>query len=304
MQFKKILLIFFLIFYSLNISISNEVRIIAKIDDKIITNIDIENERNYLVAINKNIQNLSENELQILSKNSLIKDIIKQKEIRKFFKIQKNSNLGEKLIKEDYLEKGFKNKPDYLKFLKEKNLNYEKYEKKLIVEKLWNSLVFEKYQNRVKIDELEIEKNLKLFFDNQEKRYEFNLSEIIYDFGTNFNEIKNFILEYNFENAALKYSISNTSSKGGNIGWVDINNLNSNLKNEINNLSDGEITKPFEVSNGYLVLKVNSKREIKYNFNLSNEVKKQIKFERNRQLNSFSINYFKKLRKNTVINEY
>ncbi len=304
MQFKKILLIFFLIFYSLNISISNEVRIIAKIDDKIITNIDIENERNYLVAINKNIQNLSENELQILSKNSLIKDIIKQKEIRKFFKIQKNSNLGEKLIKEDYLEKGFKNKPDFLKFLKEKNLNYEKYEKKLIVEKLWNSLVFEKYQNRVKIDELEIEKNLKLFFDNQEKRYEFNLSEIIYDFGTNFNEIKNFILEYNFENAALKYSISNTSSKGGNIGWVDINNLNTNLKNEINNLSDGEITKPFEVSNGYLVLKVNSKREIKYNFNLSNEVKKQIKFERNRQLNSFSINYFKKLRKNTVINEY
>lgn len=285
-------------------SISNEVRIIAKIDDKIITNIDIENERNYLVAINKNIQNLSENELQILSKNSLIKDIIKQKEIRKFFKIQKNSNLGEKLIKEDYLEKGFKNKPDFLKFLKEKNLNYEKYEKKLIVEKLWNSLVFEKYQNRVKIDELEIEKNLKLFFDNQEKRYEFNLSEIIYDFGTNFNEIKNFILEYNFENAALKYSISNTSSKGGNIGWVDINNLNTNLKNEINNLSDGEITKPFEVSNGYLVLKVNSKREIKYNFNLSNEVKKQIKFERNRQLNSFSINYFKKLRKNTVINEY
>ena len=304
MQFKKILLIFFLIFYSLNISISNEVRIIAKIDDKIITNIDIENERNYLVAINKNIQNLSENELQILSKNSLIKDIIKQKEIRKFFKIQKNSNLGEKLIKEDYLEKGFKNKPDFLKFLKEKNLNYEKYEKKLIVEKLWNSLVFEKYQNRVKIDELEIEKNLKLFFDNQEKRYEFNLSEIIYDFGTNFNEIKNFILEYNFENAALKYSISNTSSKGGNIGWVDINNLNTNLKNEINNLSDGEITKPFEVSNGYLVLKVNSKREIKYNFNLSNEVKKQIKFERNRQLNSFSINYFKKLGKNTVINEY
>ena len=304
MQFKKILLIFFLIFYSLNISISNEVRIIAKIDDKIITNIDIENERNYLVAINKNIQNLSENELQILSKNSLIKDIIKKKEIRKFFKIQKNSNLGEKLIKEDYLEKGFKNKPDFLKFLKEKNLNYEKYEKKLIVEKLWNSLVFEKYQNRVKIDELEIEKNLKLFFDNQEKRYEFNLSEIIYDFGTNFNEIKNFILEYNFENAALKYSISNTSSKGGNIGWVDINNLNTNLKNEINNLSDGEITKPFEVSNGYLVLKVNSKREIKYNFNLSNEVKKQIKFERNRQLNSFSINYFKKLRKNTVINEY
>ena len=304
MQFKKILLIFFLIFYSLNISISNEVRIIAKIDDKIITNIDIENERNYLVAINKNTQNLSENELQILSKNSLIKDIIKQKEIRKFFKIQKNSNLGEKLIKEDYLEKGFKNKPDFLKFLKEKNLNYEKYEKKLIVEKLWNSLVFEKYQNRVKIDELEIEKNLKLFFDNQEKRYEFNLSEIIYDFGTNFNEIKNFILEYNFENAALKYSISNTSSKGGNIGWVDINNLNTNLKNEINNLSDGEITKPFEVSNGYLVLKVNSKREIKYNFNLSNEVKKQIKFERNRQLNSFSINYFKKLRKNTVINEY
>ena len=112
-------------------SISNEVRIIAKIDDKIITNIDIENERNYLVAINKNIQNLSENELQILSKNSLIKDIIKQKEIRKFFKIQKNSNLGEKLIKEDYLEKGFKNKPDFLKFLKEKNLNYEKYEKKI-----------------------------------------------------------------------------------------------------------------------------------------------------------------------------
>ena len=64
-----------------------------------------------------------------------------------------------------------------------------------------------------------------------------------------------------------------------------------------------EISKPLKYPNGYLVLKINDKKEMKQTINFNNELEELIRYERNRQLNQFSLLYFKKLKQNTLINE-
>ena len=65
-----------------------------------------------------------------------------------------------------------------------------------------------------------------------------------------------------------------------------------------------EISKPIKYPNGYLLLKINNKREMKESININKEFKDLVNFEKNKQLNQFSLLYFKKLKKNTVIDAY
>ena len=73
---------FFLILIFILISINiyaKEIKIISKINNEIITNIDLENQIKYLLIINNNLKNLSRKDLIELSKNSLIREILKKK---------------------------------------------------------------------------------------------------------------------------------------------------------------------------------------------------------------------------------
>ncbi len=301
---KKILLFIIIFIFNLNYLCSEEYRIIAKVDNEIITNIDIVNQGKYLIIFNPSLKNLDKKELNKLSKKSLIKELVKKKEVNKLFKIDDNSTLGENLVEKTYIKQGYNNKKDYLFFLENQNLEYEFFKNKLINERLWNSLIFDKYQKKVKIDEIEIEKKIKFYFANQKKRYEVNLSEIVFESISDYDEIKSYIKDFGFNNAAIKYSISDTSSKGGLIGWVNTNNLNEKIKKSFNNLVIGEITRPLEIYGSNIILKLNSKREIQSKFDLKEEIKKQVNYEKNKQLDSFSLNYYKKLKQNSIINEY
>ena len=173
-----------------------------------------------------------------------------------------------------------------------------------MIDRLWNSLIYEKFKNKIKIDENDIKNKVETFINNQEKVYEYNLSEILFDLNTDYKQLIDFIDNYGFEAAASKYSISDTSMNGGKIGWVKNNNLADKLKKQISNLSEGQISEPIEIPNGNLLIKLNQKRELENKIDLDSEIKKQINFEQNRQLNSFSLNFYKKLKQNSIINEY
>ena len=283
---------------------SSEVKIVSKVNNKILTNIDIENESKYLLILNSNLKNLNKNELYELSKNSLIRQIIKKEEVEKRFNLEKNSELSEKLLKKNYTALGFKNEEKYSNFLIKEGLNIEFLKEKLLIERLWNSLIYEKFKNKIKIDQNIIKNQVQNLINNQEKIYEYNLSEILFDYKTNNKELFDFIDNYGFEAAASKYSISDTSSNGGKIGWIKNSNLNEKLKKQISNLSEGQISKPIKIPNGNLLIKLNQKKEIKSKIDLELETQKQINFEQNRQLNSFSLNFYKKLKQNSTINEY
>ena len=301
---KKIFFFFIILFFQIYAVNSSKIIIVTKVNSEILTNVDIENESKYLLILNANLKNLNKNELYELSKNSLIRQILKREEVEKYFKLEKHSDLGEKLLKENYTALGFKNKEKYSNFLNKEGFSVKILKEKLLIERLWNSLIYEKFKNKIKIDENDIKNKVETFINNQEKVYEYNLSEILFDLNTDYKQLIDFIDNYGFEAAASKYSISDTSINGGKIGWVKNNNLADKLKKQISNLNEGQISKPIEIPNGNLLIKLNQKRELENKIDLDLEIKKQINFEQNRQLNSFSLNFYKKLKQNSIINEY
>ena len=306
MYIKKIfiLLIVFLNIYSL--AKSQEIIIIGKVDNEIITNIDIEFEKKYLLLLNDKLNKLSKKDFFNLAKNSLIREKIKIKEINKSFKKQ-DDKIKNKILENFYIKLGFDKKNEFIKFLDTKKINIENLKEKLTIEAFWNQLIYIKFKNRIRIDKNSIEKEIINYYNSKDKKYEYNLSEIIIDIEKDINlkkkEIFKYIKEYGFTVAANKYSKSDTSKYGGEIGWIKSSRLTKKLKNQVSKMNIGDITDPIQTSNGYLFLKLNNKREIKEKLNIDKELSQQIEFEKNRQLNQFSLNYYKKLKQNTSIYE-
>ena len=192
--------------------------------------------------------------------NSLIREY-KKEEINKFISVNEKSNLEEKLLKQNYRSLGFENISDFKSFLQIKGISLELFKSKLVIEQLWNTLIYEKFKEKIKINKNEIKKKIIIYKSKQKKLYEFNVSEILFDFDENFNEINAFIKKYGFRSAAVKFSISDTSSKGGEIGWVRLSNLSQEFQKKIYSLKIGEHTEPIKIPSGNLILKLNSKRE-------------------------------------------
>ena len=93
------------------------------------------------------LKSLNKNELYELSKNSLIRQIIKKEEVVKYFALGKHSKLGEELLKKNYTALGFENKEKYSNFLKNEGFSIEILKEKLLIDRLWNSLIYEKFKN-------------------------------------------------------------------------------------------------------------------------------------------------------------
>ena len=119
-----------------------------------------------------------------------------------------------------------------------------------------------------------------------------------------YQEIKKFILEEGFENAALKYSISETSKIGGKLNWINENSLNVKIKKKLHLKQINQFTKPITVPGGFLILKINNIKETKSKKNIQKELKKLIRETKNNQLNQFSIMHFNRVKVDMEINEF
>ena len=224
--------------------------------------------KNYLIALNNNLKNLNKDQIYKVSKNSLVREIIKKIELVKFFDLEKSNILTEGLIKNLYKNLKFNNKNEFNSYLKNYNLNTEKVGKKILIEALWNQLIFDKFNKNVKIDENKLKVKLKNEL-NKKKIEEFNLSEIVFQVDSNEKieeknkKILNFIKNNGFENAANTFSVSDSSKFGGKIGWVNKTQISKIILEKINNLKTGQITNPIQINNGYIILKLEDKRLVK-----------------------------------------
>ena len=300
-------LIFFLIFFKSSVSFS-QIQIKYKIGEEIITNVDILNERKYLIFLRPGLKELPETEMIKISTNSLIKEIIKKKELKKIFKDIEKKEYRE--IKKNLFNfKKVKNENEFIELIKKNSISYEKILEKLKYEALWNELIFRKFNSLVKIDEKKLKEKLILKFSS-DKKFEYNLSEILFEveknetFKNKYNQIIEFINLNGFKAAASKFSVSSSSNKGGDIGWIKETLLSDRLVKILKETEKNELIKPIKYPNGHLIIKINEIREIKQLLNIDNELKESINFERNKQLNQFSLLYYKKLKQNTRINEY
>ncbi len=148
---KKIFFFFLIFFIHLDLAICSEFKIVAKIDNQILTNVDIENEKKYLLVFNTKLQNISKREFDKLSINSLIRQMIKKEEVEKYFKLDAHSQLGDTLIVESLNKQGFSNKKEYSMFLKKKGLSLKIFKEKILIDRLWNTLIYDKFQKKLKL---------------------------------------------------------------------------------------------------------------------------------------------------------
>ena len=304
----KNIIIFILFLILSNNATAIENKIIIKIENEIITTIDIENEKNYLITLNPNINDLENNRLNLISKNSLIREKIKENEILKYVEnIKLDEEFLNRLIAERYSRLNLSNKSQFLSYLENRKINIDTIEKKISIEALWNQLIYQKFYKNIKIDKMKLKQQIKKEINNKEKN--FLLSEILFkiDNKKNLNkkylEILQFVNKESFESAALTFSISDSSSLGGKLGWIKESSLNTLINEELANLKKGEITKPIFTPNGYLVLKIDNIEFLKQKFDEGARLKELIKTKTNQQLNQQSIIYFNKVKKNMNINE-
>ena len=302
----KILFVLFLLIFT-SYKLDAKIYIKYKIGDQIITNFDIENEIKNLIFFRPNLEKLSKDELNKIAKNTLIREIIKNTEIRKAFTNINSIDLEKKVKQRLFAYKKVKNEDELIQILKKDNINYKEVVEKVKYETLWNELIFQKFNKSVKIDKDYLSKQLKAkIYKN--RKFEYNLSEILFEVDNNENVIKKndeilkSIKKYGFKASASKYSISNSASVGGNIGWVKETVLSNKIVNKLDKLNIDGITKPIKYPNGFLILMINDKKEIKKEINFDEELNEFIKFEKNKQLNQFSQLYYKRLKQNTIIN--
>ena len=306
----KIFISFFIVilFFNYDLIESKEVKILTKIGDQIITNIDIENEYKYLVSLNKDYQKLEKNKIFNLAKSSFLKEKIKEIELKKYFDLGAQDSFLNDKIGELYKNLGFANSEDFQNYLNQFDLRIEDVAKKIEIELKWNKLVYDKYKDQIVINEKVLKKKI---IDESKNKNSYNLSELIFSYKTEqenekkLTEIKKSISEIGFENTVLIFSEAESRKNSGKLGWVNELSLSKIILEELKKTDILQITKPIQLQNAVLILRLNDKKKIEIsNINLDEELRDLIKFETNKQLNIFSRIYFEKIRsKLNILNE-
>ncbi len=305
MKFRQIFFFLIIFFGSLNSALSNiQDKIVAKIGNNIVTNYDIINEINTILALsNKPAKEDEFKNLQSIAFSSFKKILIKKTEIEKY-KIENYSetdlnnyilgvekNLGlENITLEDHFKRFGAN---YKIFLDGVKINLK-----------WNTLIYSLYKKQLDVDEELIKSELNKLIKDKKKIEEFNLSEIVLENWDEkkINTIKKSIEDNGFKKTAALYSNSISSAKGGSIGWVDSNSISNEYLKEILKLKKTQISNPIKINNNVVIIKLNDKRTINQNnLDLVKVEKNIINKKKEEKLSIFSDSHYLGLEKQYYI---
>ena len=286
--------------------------IVYKIDNEIITNIDIEKEYQYLSTLNTQLKDLDKNQVLEISKESALREKIKKIELSKYFEINTtvmdndiNINF---YLKNFYQTLGVKNLSEFEIYLNNNNLTIDYIKEKIRIEILWNQLVYKKYISQVNVDKKNLKKQLKKIVNKKENKI-YSLSEIVFEKENNItlekklDNISKSIVEIGFKNTANIYSISDSSKFGGKIGWLEEEKLSKKIIQELKSLTTGQYSAPIQTGGAFLILKIEEIKYEKKSIDEEAEIKKMIEFETGRQLDQFSKIFYNKVKINNNIDE-
>jgi len=300
-----------LIFFSLTSFCYSKIqlKIIMKIDNEIITSYDIEQEINYLKALNPKLKQINKDELLIVAKRSITKEFIKRKEIEKYKKLNLENAQIDNVLSNLIKNLNLQNENELENYLNTFNFSIEELKRKIEIENEWKNLIYSKYIKTVKINEKELVERIEKS-SNEKFLLEYNLSEIVFANKTNvsldqlFENIEESIRKNGFENTANLYSISESSKVGGKIGWVKKNNLSNIINESLKDLNVDEYSYPLKINNNYFIFKINDVRRIEIEIDKKKELDKMIFIETSKQLDKFSNIFYNKIKLNSEISEF
>ena len=209
--YVTIFLFMLLNFKSLN---ALENKILFKIDNEIITTIDIYEQIRFFKVFNPEVNSLNEKDLFEISKNTIVREKIKKIEAMNYVnELKVEDRFMLMFIKNNYSKIGLNSIENFENYLKDNNLNIKTAKEKIAIDLIWNDIIFQKFNSKVNIDKEKIKKEI---LNNSEKQIqkEVSLSEIVFDviqksdFQKKYDQILLDIEQTGFKNAALIHSIS------------------------------------------------------------------------------------------------
>ena len=308
MKYFFLLIIFFNFFCS-NYIYSFESYVVFKVNSKIITNVDIDNEYRYLIDLNTDLQNIDKKKVMNMAKNSILREKIKEDELWKYFDLSEENKYIDKILFSFYKKLGMKNEKEFKSYLSKYNLSFDEIKKKIGIEAAWNDLIYKKYVSKLEIDEIKIKNKINELLSKNKEHNVYLISEILFNAETHDDVqkknklIEKSISEVGFKNTANLYSVSDSAKLGGQIGWINESQLSEIIKKRISKLKVGKYTKAITIPGGFLIIRLDDKKTQSIYLDFDEEFEKQITYEKNIQLEQYSKIYFKKIKKNSVISE-
>ncbi len=308
--FKRVIISILIFFSLISFCYSKiQLKIIMKINNEIITSHDIEQEINYLRALNPRLNQINKDELFNPAKRSIIKELIKRKEIEKYKKLNLENSQIKNVLNNLIQNLNLQNENELERYLNNYNFSLEELKRKIEIENEWKNLIYSKYIKSVKINKKELMKKIERSSD-EKFLLEYNLSEIVFTNAKNIlldqliEDIQESIKRNGFENTANIYSISESSKVGGKIGWVKKNSLSDIITESLKNLNIDEYSSPLKINNNYFIFKINDIKKTEIEIDKKKELDKMIFFETSKQLDKFSNIFYNKIKLNSEISEF
>ena len=302
-------LIIFFNFFCNNYIYSFESYVVLKVNNKIITNVDINKEYRYLIALNTDLQNIDKKKVMNIAKDSIIREKIKEDELLKYYDLNTKNKYIDVILDNFYKKLGMKNEKEFKSYLSKYNLSFDEIKKKIEIEAAWNDLIYSKYISKLEIDKIKIKNKINDLLSKNKEQNVYLISEIMFNTDSfeeiqkKYKLIEKSISEVGFKNTANLYSVSASAKLGGQVGWVNETQLSKIIKKEISKLKVGEYTKPITIPGSFLIIHLDDKKIHNIYLNFDEEFEKQIAYERDAQLEQYSKIYFKKIKKNSIISE-
>ena len=282
-------------------------KILVNIGNQIITSYELKNRvKTILILNNKELNQANIDVTKNEALNFLINLKLKKEEIIKY-KITTNNNAV--LNHLDNIASSYNTDKNGLKIIFQNNdLSYELFLDGIKTEFAWQQLIFNLHQNKIKLNEKEIDEELNKITTKQKQVEEYNLAEIEVILENNFNdkkkieEIKNQINEIGFKNTSIKYSTSLSALEGGNLGWINSQALSNIILNTVKKMKPGDVSEPIFQSETATFIKLLDKRKISFSdINLKKMKSQIIAQKQNELLNLFSNSYLSKIKNTTFI---
>ena len=300
-------LIIFLLFLTNN-SFAIKDSLFATIGNKAITRSDVLNEvKSILILSGKAYTPDQKDFIQAAAIQAVIKRNIKKIEIERYELNYDPKDLTKQL---NIIAENLNMDLEKLKSIFDANeINFEIVVDQIKTELLWNSLIFNIYGGRLNVNQIEIEEQLKSF-QNDKNITEYLVSEIIIasvpssELENTIKEIENKIKNEGFESVAINLSLSETAIKGGDLGWLNENEISKDFKTRIEETPVGEVSSPIFLPQGILFFKIRDKRQLKEFKNLEEAKNEMVKAEKRKILNMHSLSHYDNLKRSTTINYY
>jgi len=312
MKIKKKLfkIIFFIIVINIetNSFALTKNKIIANVDNRIISSYELKNKvKTILFLANQDVNQENINLIKQRALKQLIDYKLKKNQVIKF-NIQGNNALQ----MNEYLENvsaRYKTDINGMKIIFQNNsLDFKIYLDEIETEFNWQKLIFQKFQNKIVLDEKEIDIEINNILETQSGLQEYKLAEIELSLKNNPEDkstilkVNNEIKKFGFEKTAIKYSVSTSSSNGGDIGWINSKSLSEKISSILNKMKVGEISQPIIQTDRIIILKLLDEKKINVdNKNLNKLREKIIKNKKNQLLKLYSNNHLSKIKNNALI---